>query len=174
MNSFTVLVIIAVVSGIAITLQAQLMGHLDKSFGSLESVFLTYGSGAVIIGLIMLAMRGGNLGAWHLPPWYAYSAGLLGLIIVGGLGYATPPAGPGRNPDHCGRVAVYSGRRHPPIRATGRRSGANGFIQAGWHGRHLNWGLVDGALISCAFYYCGPTNMQFPGCDHGWHDSTTS
>ena len=93
MNSFTVLVLVAVVSGIAITLQAQFMGHLDKSFGSLESVFLTYGSGAVIIGLIMLAMRGGNLGAWHLPPWYAYSAGLLGLVIVGTLGYATPRLG---------------------------------------------------------------------------------
>jgi len=92
-NSFTLLVIVAVVSGIAITLQAQFMGHLDKSFGSLESVFLTYGSGAVIIGLIMLAMRGGNLGAWHLPPWYAYSAGLLGLVIVGTLGYATPRLG---------------------------------------------------------------------------------
>ena len=93
MNSFTVLAIVAVVSGIAIALQAQLMGHLDKSFGSIESVFLTYGSGAVVIGLIMLAMRGGNLGAWHLPPWYAYSAGLLGLVIVGCLGYATPRLG---------------------------------------------------------------------------------
>ena len=93
MNSFTVLVIVAIVSGIAITLQAQFMGHLDKSFGSIESVFLTYGSGAVVIGLIMLAMRGGNLGAWHLPPWYAYSAGLLGLVIVGCLGYATPRLG---------------------------------------------------------------------------------
>ena len=93
MNSFTVLAIVSVVSGIAMALQDQLMGHLDKSFGSIESVFLTYGSGAVVIGLIMLAMRGGNLGAWHLPPWYAYSAGLLGLVIVGCLGYATPRLG---------------------------------------------------------------------------------
>jgi transporter family-2 protein len=92
-NSFTLLAIVAVVSGIAMALQAQFMGHLDRSFGSIESVFLTYGSGAVVIGLIMLAMRGGNLGAWQLPPWYAYSAGLLGLVIVGCLGYATPRLG---------------------------------------------------------------------------------
>jgi transporter family-2 protein len=63
--------------------QAQLMGHLDRSIGTIESVFLTYGSGAVVIGLILLAVRGGNLGSWHIPPWYAYSAGLFGLVIVG-------------------------------------------------------------------------------------------
>jgi len=93
MSSFTGLVIIAAIAGIAITTQAQLMGHLDKSIGTIESVFLTYGSGAVVIGLIMLAMRGGNLSAWHLPPWYAHSAGLFGLIIIGCLGYAAPRLG---------------------------------------------------------------------------------
>jgi transporter family-2 protein len=92
-SSFIVLTIVAVVAGIAMAAQAQLMGHLDSSFGTIESVFLTYGSGAVVIGLVMLAMRGGNLGAWHIPPWYAYSAGLLGLVIVGCLGYATPRLG---------------------------------------------------------------------------------
>jgi transporter family-2 protein len=69
------------------------VGHLDRSIGTIESVFLTYGSGAVVIGLILLAIRGGNLGSWHIPPWYAYSAGLLGLVIVGCLGYATPRLG---------------------------------------------------------------------------------
>ena len=93
MSGFTALAIIASVAGIAMAAQAQLMGHLDKSIGTLESVFITYGSGAVVIGLIMLAMRGGNLGAWHLPPWYAHSAGLFGLVIIGCLGYATPKLG---------------------------------------------------------------------------------
>ena len=93
MSSFTVLAIVAAVAGIAMTAQAQLMGHLDRSVGTIESVFLTYGTGAVVIGLIMLAMRGGNLGEWHIAPWYAYSAGLLGLVIVGCIGYATPRLG---------------------------------------------------------------------------------
>ena len=93
MNSFTVLTIVAAVAGVAMAAQAQLMGHLDRSVGTIESVFLTYGSGAIVIGLIMLAMRGGNLGEWHNAPWYAYSAGLLGLVIVGCIGYATPRLG---------------------------------------------------------------------------------
>ena len=93
MSSFTILAIVAAVAGVAMATQAQLMGHLDRSVGTIESVFLTYGTGAVVIGLIMLAMRGGNLGEWHIAPWYAYSAGLLGLVIVGCIGYATPRLG---------------------------------------------------------------------------------
>lgn len=93
MGNFTVLTIVAAVAGVAMTAQAQLMGHLDRSMGTIESVFITYGTGAVVIGLIMLAMRGGNLSEWHIAPWYAYSAGLLGLVIVGCIGYATPRLG---------------------------------------------------------------------------------
>ncbi len=93
MSSFTLLAVIAAVAGIAMAMQAQLMGHLDRSIGTIESVFLTYGVGAAIIALIMLAMRGGNLAEWQAAPWYAHSAGLLGLIIVGCIGYATPRLG---------------------------------------------------------------------------------
>jgi len=92
-SSFTVLAIVAAVAGVAMAAQAQLMGHLDRSVGTIESVFLTYGTGAVVIGLIMLAMRGGNLGEWNVAPWYAHFAGLLGLVIVGCIGYATPRLG---------------------------------------------------------------------------------
>jgi len=61
-SNFFVLTIVAAVAGVAMTAQAQLMGHLDRSMGTIESVFITYGSGAVVIGLIMLSMSGGNLG----------------------------------------------------------------------------------------------------------------
>ena len=93
MSSFTVLAVVAAIAGIAMALQAQMMGRLDRSVGTIESVFLTYGVGAVIIAAIMLALRGGNLGEWNAAPWYAHSAGLLGLIIVGCIGYATPRLG---------------------------------------------------------------------------------
>jgi transporter family-2 protein len=92
-SNFTALAIVAAVAGVAMTAQAQMMGHLDRSVGTIESVFITYGSGAVVIGLILLALRGGNLGEWHFAPWYAYSAGLLGLVIVGCIAYATPRLG---------------------------------------------------------------------------------
>jgi transporter family-2 protein len=92
-SSFSILTVIAIVAGIAMAIQAQLMGHLDRSIGTIEAVFLTYGIGAIVIALVMLFMRGGNLGAWQTPPWYAHTAGLYGLVIVGCVAYATPRLG---------------------------------------------------------------------------------
>ena len=93
MNTFILLIIIAAISGISMTLQAQFTGLMDKQIGTLESVFITYGSGGMLIGLAMLLNRGGNLTAWQGVPWYALFAGVLGLVIVGTLGYSTARLG---------------------------------------------------------------------------------
>lgn len=41
----------------------------------------------------MLLARGGNLAAWQVLPWYVLSSGALGLVIVGGIGFATARLG---------------------------------------------------------------------------------
>jgi transporter family-2 protein len=87
------LVMLAVAGGLAVTLQAQFMGVMTDRIGAIESIFITYGTGGVAIGLVMLAMRGGNLGAWSTVPWYVLTAGLLGLVIVGAIGYTVPRLG---------------------------------------------------------------------------------
>ena len=93
MNNLIPVIILAAIGGIAVTLQAQFMGLMDKSIGTLESMFITYGTGGLLIGIAMLISRGGNLSAWGKVPWYALSAGILGLIIVGTIGYSTPRLG---------------------------------------------------------------------------------
>lgn len=87
------LVGLAAIGGAAVALQAHFMGLMDGDLGTLESVFITYFSGGVVIGLIMLIQRGGNLSAWQQTPWYALSSGALGLIIVGVIGYCSPRLG---------------------------------------------------------------------------------
>lgn len=93
MNTLLTLSIIAIIGGIAITLQAQFMGIMDKQIGTLESMFITYGSGGLLVGLAMLLSRGGNLAAWQGMPWYTLFAGVLGLVIVGTIGYSTARLG---------------------------------------------------------------------------------
>jgi transporter family-2 protein len=87
------LIIVAVIGGVAITLQGQFMGLMDVIVGTRESVFITYASGGALVSLILLISRGGNLKAWQGVPWYAFSAGLLGLVIVGAIGYVVPRLG---------------------------------------------------------------------------------
>lgn len=87
------LIFLAAFGGIAGTLQAHFMGEMDRNIGTVESMFITYGGGGVIIGLVMLFLRGGNLGSWNSVPWYALSAGALGLVVVGILGFTAPRIG---------------------------------------------------------------------------------
>jgi transporter family-2 protein len=87
------MIVLAAIGGIAGTLQAHFMGMMDKNIGTVESMFITYGGGGLLIGLIMLLLRGGNLGAWQSVPWHVLSAGILGLIVVGILGFTTQRIG---------------------------------------------------------------------------------
>lgn len=87
------LLLLPVIGGIAGTLQAHFMGVMDSRLGTAESMFLTYGSGGLLIGLVMLLLRGGSLGGWQTLPWYVLSAGVLGLIVVGILGFTAPRLG---------------------------------------------------------------------------------
>ena len=88
--------LIALVSGVAITLQGQFMGLLDRTLGTKESVFITYGSGGLLVTLLMLASRGGNLRPGSGLPWYAFTTGILGLLIVGSIGFIVPRLGAAR------------------------------------------------------------------------------
>ncbi|MFW6374370.1 MAG: DMT family transporter, partial [Thermodesulfobacteriota bacterium] len=65
MTDFTV-VLVAVIGGLAITLQGQFMGVMDQRLGTKESVFITYVIGGIFISLILLATRLGNLKAIRL------------------------------------------------------------------------------------------------------------
>ena len=87
------LVGVVALGGMATVLQAHFMGIMDKRIGTLESVFITYFGGGLLIGVIMLIQRGGHLGSGATVPWYAYTSGVLGLVIVGTLAYSAPRLG---------------------------------------------------------------------------------
>jgi len=93
MSSYILLIIIAVIGGVTVALQGQFMGLIDKGLGTRESVFITYASGGILAGIVMLAARGGNLRSWQAVPWYALSAGVFGLVIVAAIGYTVPRLG---------------------------------------------------------------------------------
>ena len=94
MTDQQMLILAALVCGMAITLQAHCMGQVDKQWGTLSSVLLTYLSGTIIIGLLWAVYASGKpmLRAGTLP-WPGVMAGALGVIIVGSIGYCAPRLG---------------------------------------------------------------------------------
>lgn len=93
MAAWLFLGLLCVLGGVATVVQSQFLGVLEGRLGVLESVFITYGSGALLVGLVMLGLRGGNLKAWQSVPPYAYLSGLAGLVIIGTLSYTVPRLG---------------------------------------------------------------------------------
>jgi len=93
MASYATLITVAALGGIAVTLQGQFMGLMDQRLGTKASVFITYASGGLVIALAVLLSGGWNLKGWQSVPWYAFSAGLLGLFIVGTISYTVPRLG---------------------------------------------------------------------------------
>jgi transporter family-2 protein len=81
----TIQVLIPVLVGLAVSVQAQFMGQITRAAGTLESTFVTYGTGGLVITLIMILRGGGHIGQLPGLPWHVYLAGVLGLCIVGGI-----------------------------------------------------------------------------------------
>lgn len=93
----TVLVLlIGVLGGVAAGLQSQFVGVLDDRVGTLGSTLITYGSGGVIVGLIFVTSRQGDLSNARQIPWWAWLAGLMGVIIIGSLSITVSNLGVGR------------------------------------------------------------------------------
>ena len=93
MANYLFVMVIAAMGGIAAVVQAQLNSIMNKGMGTLESVFITYGLGGLMVGLMMVAFRGGNLRAFRELPWYVALAGLCGLVIIGSISYSVPRLG---------------------------------------------------------------------------------
>lgn len=86
------LLLIAAIAGLAIAMQGQFIGAIDRALGPVNTVFITYAGGGLLATLVWLFVRKPMT---HIRdvPWYSWTAGLLGLIIVGAIGYATPRLG---------------------------------------------------------------------------------
>jgi bacterial/archaeal transporter family-2 protein len=86
------LILLAVAAGIAVALQGQFMGVMTRTAGTATSVLITYGVGAFLAIVIWLARRNDTHSVREIPG-YAWFAGALGLLIVGGIGFAAPRLG---------------------------------------------------------------------------------
>lgn len=86
-------ILFILIAGCAITLQSLFAGTLGERLGIMESAFLVHLGGTLLAGAIVLFMRGGNLMAWRDVPWFVFTAGFLGVVIVGAYSYAVPRLG---------------------------------------------------------------------------------
>ena len=92
MTGTLALIVIAVLAGISVALQAHVMGAMNRSAGTATGILVTYGVGGLLAAMFWLT-RGAPVDAFRRIPAPSWAAGALGLMIVGGIGYASPRLG---------------------------------------------------------------------------------
>ncbi len=90
-----VVVLIAVLGGLAGALQSQFLGVMEERVGTLASTFVTYAGGGLAVTILMLAFQGSRLSELRTLPWWVYGAGLMGLVVVASLGLSVASLGLG-------------------------------------------------------------------------------
>jgi len=94
MNLFVV-VLVAVLGGLAGALQSQFLGVMEQRVGTLASTFVTYAGGGLAIAILMLVFQSSRLSELKELPWWALTAGLMGLVVVASLGISVARLGLG-------------------------------------------------------------------------------
>lgn len=93
MKTAILAIISGLLGGVAVGLQGPLTSLMSQRIGIMESIFVIHFGGALMAGGLLLAMGGGNLGAWHSVPWYALGAGVFGLVVLSAVSYTIPRIG---------------------------------------------------------------------------------
>jgi len=89
-------ILVMLIAGSAIALQSLFAGTFGQRIGVMESAFIVHLGGLVLAGAIVLFMRGGNMTSLTVlksVPWYVYTAGFMGVLIVGAYSYGVPKLG---------------------------------------------------------------------------------
>ncbi len=93
MSSLPIIVVIGLIGGMAIAMQAPLAALIGQRLGVLESVFIVHLGGLIAIAALLLFMGGGRLSEWQSVPLYAWTAGVFGVIAVGSTAFMIPRIG---------------------------------------------------------------------------------
>ena len=93
MESVLFIILIGLVGGVAVGVQAPMSSMITQRLGTFESVFIVHLGGALIALLPLLFSGGGNLARWKELPWYTLFAGIFGLVVIGAISYMIPQIG---------------------------------------------------------------------------------
>jgi transporter family-2 protein len=93
MEYILLIILIGLIGGIAVGIQAPMASMITQRLGTFESVFIVHFGGALIALLPLLFSGGGKLAQWRSVPWYTLGAGIFGLIVISAISYMIPRVG---------------------------------------------------------------------------------
>lgn len=87
------IIVIGLLGGMAVGVQAPLASIISGRLGMLESVFIVHLGAVIVSGMILAVQGGGHLGDWRTLPWYTLTTGLMGMVVISTISYTIPRLG---------------------------------------------------------------------------------
>ncbi len=92
-STLSYVVLVGLVGGVAVAVQASLAGMITEQLGVLENALIVFGGGFLVALTLILINQGGKIRGWNSLPWYVFLAGPLGIVIITSIGFAIPRIG---------------------------------------------------------------------------------
>ncbi len=86
-------IIVGLLGGVAVGVQTPIANVIGQKVGSAASSVVVHISGLIFSVLVLLLYRGENIQNWRSLPWWAYLAGLFGVILYLTINYTIPRIG---------------------------------------------------------------------------------
>ncbi len=93
MGALFIVIAVGLAGGVAAGLQGPLASVMGRHVGVMGSVFIIHVGGSLAAACFLWVPGASHLGAWRSVPWYALTAGWLGLLLVGAFVYCVPRIG---------------------------------------------------------------------------------
>ncbi len=92
-SALSYVLIVGLVGGIAVAIQAAMAGIITDKLGVLENALVVFGGGFLVALVLILINQGGKIRDWNTLPWYVFLAGPLGIVIITSIGFSIPRIG---------------------------------------------------------------------------------
>lgn len=95
MATWLFVIAVGLLGGVAAGFQGPLASVMGRHVGMMGSIFIIHLGGALAAACFLSVPGWSELSAWRSVPWYALSAGVLGLLLVGAFTFCVPRIGAG-------------------------------------------------------------------------------
>ena len=86
-------VIIGIVGGISVGVQATIAGRMSQQVGGAASSLIIHTGGAILSALLLLVRGGEQIQNWRNLSWYMLGSGVFGVILYLTLSHTVPRLG---------------------------------------------------------------------------------
>jgi len=91
--SIWLVIIIGLIGGVAVGLQAPIGGSMGARIGGTAGSFIIHLGGLIFSGLLLFLRGGERIRDWSTLPWYMLGAGIFGLILYLTISVTQPRLG---------------------------------------------------------------------------------